>query len=397
MTMQSSRGGWPNWRLIRLSIGLFLLFVAIFVTYLWRLGSLTAGLSPLEASARGNSAELNLIEHSPLYALHKLLQLGFQSIDHLSTFWLRLPSVLLGLILVGCFFYIARGWFGKLSAALATLLFALTPWVILLSRSALPDILLLSPLALLAGYLRFSRQEEKRWRTWLLVMSILGLCLYVPGMFWVVLLAFIISRSRLRQLTQSMPIAMLTAGLILCLIIVLPLVWAIFQDWRLIKPWLLIPAHWQGVTDSLRSISWSALALVWHARQHTDLLIDRLAILSVAQIALMIVGTWAMWHRARIELIGLFALAAFGIVAAGLNQNLMLVSFALAAAGLIVAAGLRYLYIQWRQVFPRNPLPRALALILMTSLIGAQVVFGLRYSLIAWPHTLDTRHTYVLK
>lgn len=104
-----------------------------------------------------------------------------------------------------------------------------------------------------------------------------------------------------------------------------------------------------------------------------------------------------MWRRARKELYGLSSLIVLGIVAAGLNQDLVFLTLALPGIGLIIAAGLRYLYIQWRQIFPRNPIPRALALTLMTLLVALNVFLGIRYSLIAWPHTLDTRHTYVLK
>jgi hypothetical protein len=96
-------------------------------------------------------------------------------------------------------------------------------------------------------------------------------------------------------------------------------------------------------------------------------------------------------------MVGLVLLLVFSIAAAGINQDLKFLTLGLPAVGLIVAAGLRYLYIEWRSVFPRNPLPRALALVLMSTVVGLHVWLGLRYSLIAWPHTVDTRQTYVIK
>jgi succinate dehydrogenase/fumarate reductase cytochrome b subunit len=59
--------------------------------------------------------------------------------------------------------------------------------------------------------------------------------------------------------------------------------------------------------------------------------------------------------------------------------------------------GLRYLFIEWRRVFPRNPMAKYFAIALMFGLILIHVFFGIRYSLLAWPSSADTRQTYMLK
>ena len=93
----------------------------------------------------------------------------------------------------------------------------------------------------------------------------------------------------------------------------------------------------------------------------------------------------------------LLGLSVFGIVAAALNRNLLLLIYVLPAVAVAVAAGLRYLYMEWKSIFPKNPIPKYLAVALITGLVGMHIAYGLRYSLLAWPNTAATKSTYVLK
>ena len=89
--------------------------------------------------------------------------------------------------------------------------------------------------------------------------------------------------------------------------------------------------------------------------------------------------------------------ATFGVLAAGINRNLVLLTPALAAFSVALAAGLRYLYMEWKSVFPLNPIPKYMAIVLIASLALLHVSYGLRYSLSAWPNTTETRATFMLK
>lgn len=147
----------------------------------------------------------------------------------------------------------------------------------------------------------------------------------------------------------------------------------------------------------MKSIGWSALALVWRVRTHNPLIIGRLPLLDIIQIALIVFGTYAMWTKARREMASLLTLIVVAIIFAGFNSNFLLLTLCLPALTTLIGAGLRYLYIEWRSVFPRNPLPLSFALILMACLVGLQVLYGLKYSLVVWPHTPSTKQLYVLK
>jgi hypothetical protein len=104
-----------------------------------------------------------------------------------------------------------------------------------------------------------------------------------------------------------------------------------------------------------------------------------------------------VWAAARNKALALASAILFAILAAGLNNNLRLLALGLPAVGIFMAAGLRYLYIEWRSVFPRNPIPKSLAWLLMVLVVSVQLIYGLSYSLIAWPHTDATKTTYVVK
>ena len=128
-----------------------------------------------------------------------------------------------------------------------------------------------------------------------------------------------------------------------------------------------------------------------------NLILGRLPLLNLIQITFLVFGAYALWSAAKTKTLALAAGILLGILAAGLNNNLSLLALCIPALGIFITAGLRYLYIEWRGVFPRNPLAKNLALLLIGAVVVVNFIFGLRYSLIAWPHSMPTRSTYVLK
>jgi hypothetical protein len=72
-------------------------------------------------------------------------------------------------------------------------------------------------------------------------------------------------------------------------------------------------------------------------------------------------------------------------------------AISLPAVAILDAVGLRYLYEKWFRVFPLNPIPRGFAYIFIFVLIFGQLAYGVRYALLAWPHSLETRKVYVIK
>lgn len=367
----------------------------IFSLYLWHLGTLTKGISPAEASAGASSLSMQSILDNPVYAPHKILQFSVQEIFGHSALALRSVSAILAVLFVFCFFELVKSWFGKMIGSFATLLLATTPWFVLLARSGGPEISLLAPIFVLTSYYWLVRSKSRS--AWLALLISGGLVVFLPGGLWLILFGLAIARRNLKQASGGLGPIQKVLGTFFVLGILIILVHAALKNPSSLKPLLLIPADWPSVIVSIKSIAWDFLALFWRTPLHTDFIIGRLPMFSGGQIVLALFGIFAFLKLARSKLYLLLGIMVFALLAAGLNRNLALLTFALPAIALCVAAGLRYLYMEWRSVFPKNPLPRYLALALIASLVAIHVLYGLRYSLIAWPNSSATRSTYVLK
>jgi len=392
--MFSRLGNAPRPRFTRLTLYLFLALV-IFVLYFWQLGSLTKGLGLAETAAANASSSISVIIDNPTYGPHKLLQYGFQKVFGHGPLQIRLSSVIFSLLFLLCFYVLIKGWFGRLIGVSALLFLAATPWFIQLARHGSPEVLLFSPLAILATYYWLTR--SKTWIAWLCLLVAGSLVLYVPGGLLLILLGLIFGRRNLAKTMGGFSPIRKMLGALLVLVLLAPLIYGTFKNPSILKPLLLIPATWPSPLVGLKTAAWDILALFWRTPVHIDQIIERLPIFNAAQVALAVFGSFALYKLARGKLYLLLGLSVFGIVAAALNRNLLLLSYVLPAVAVAVAAGLRYLYMEWKSIFPKNPIPKYLAVALITGLVGMHIAYGLRYSLLAWPNTAATKSTYVLK
>lgn len=278
---------------------------------------------------------------------------------------------------------------------IATLFLASTPWFVLLARNAGPEISLFAPIALLASYYWLVRSKSKT--AWLCLLISGVLVVYLPGGLWLILLGVLFARDSLKRSIDDLKLAVKILAVFVIVLILAPLVYAGLKNPSAIKLLLLIPTNWPSPLSGIKSVAWDILAIFWRTPVHADFLIGRLPMVSGAQIVLALFGGFALFRLAKTKLYLVVGWFAFGIVAAALNRNLLLLSLALPAITLAIAAGLRYLYMEWRLVFPKNPLPKYLALSLIFSLTFFNIYYGWHYALAAWPNTSATRATYVLK
>ncbi len=251
---------------------------------------------------------------------------------------------------------------------------------------------------LLASYSALVRAKSTNFRSrWLLLVLCVAVFLYVPGMIWLALAGAAFNYRTLLLTARKLGGTTLGLSGLLFVLIILPLVVSSVQSPEVIKTLALWPHSWLSLVDGLKSVGWMGLALVWQAPRHVDLIIGRLPILDVTQVVLVVFGFYVLWTKARRQLLGLLAIVVFGVVAAGINQDVLRLGLTLPALSLVIAAGLRFLYLEWRTVFPVNPIPKALAILLMVTLVGLHVVYGVRYALVAWPHATATKQVYMLK
>jgi hypothetical protein len=278
----------------------------------------------------------------------------------------------------------------------ALFFFAATPIFLILSRQGTAAILLVSPAALMAIYARMHKTSNTNFKLLLLVVTV-SLCLYVPGMIWWIVAGLILGRKKISGLIENVSPAVITFTALFGLLLIAPLAFSLIRDWTLIKPLALIPNQFSDPLLTLKNIAWMAAAIFVKAPYHSIYILGRLPIINVVQIALLAFGLYALWSASKKKLFVLVSNIIFAVVVAGINNKLILLSLSLPAIAVIVCAGLRYLYIEWRSVFPRNPVARAVALTLMGALVIVHLLFGVRYAAVAWPSSTPTKNAYVLK
>lgn len=380
---------------LRPALILILVFAIIFLLFFWRLGNLTPAYSLIEKNSLSQSASLSAVVANPSFAPHKMFQFGSGFLGD-SGLWARLPSVIVALVFLVSFYVVSRRWFGKLVAVLSTLMFASLPWIILTSRSAAPEIMYLSSLALIAGIVWLSMTDRKK--TALFVTSLAAIMVaYTPGLVFFLIVALYLWRRKIIDASREVGRIAWIGAFFLLLIGILPLVWAAIQHPGTLRSIILIPTEIPPPLDILKTVVWGALSFVWSTREGYPLILGRLPLLSVSVTALSVFGFYIMWKRAKSELVAMLILLLTAILGYGLNRDMAVLTIAFPAFGILMAAGLRFLYAEWRSIFPLNPIPKSLAIFLVVGLVALNMMYGIRYALAAWPNNQTTKSIYVLK
>jgi hypothetical protein len=164
-----------------------------------------------------------------------------------------------------------------------------------------------------------------------------------------------------------------------------------------LKQLFLVPVNWPSPLHFGSEIIHMASSIFVRTQGQSLILINNLPILNIALIALAAFGSYALFTAIRSKALTLGFSIVLAIILAALQENISYLALAVPALSTAVTAGLRYLYIEWRGIFPRNPVPKTFAMILIAVVALAQIYYGLDYSLRAWPHTPTVRQTYVLK
>lgn len=383
-----SRSGW-----------LVIVFVtlALFILFLWHLGDLTPGLSKAEVSYAQSSDRFSSIASYPINAPHKMLQLAVHKLSPNHPSLLRLPSVAFAIAFCLSFYALASSWFGRTIGLFGAFIFASLPLMVVSGRQATPEIMYFFPIFFMWIYSYLPKAKTGKAILWLLACLSAAIAFYTPGMIlWLAGAAFICRKNLLRIIREVRP-EFSAVGLLLITASLASLVAVSIKHTAVLKALFLVPNNLGSVLEVLKHCGWMILS-IFIKTGHTDpLIIDRLPLLNILLIALLVFGVYAMQSAARAKAVTLGLAILFAVLAAGFSDSLSLLAYGLPAIVIFISAGLRYIYIEWRGIFPRNPVPKTFALVLIAAVAAVQVYFGVRYSLAAWPNTPATRAAYVLK
>ena len=386
---------WSQGRLLK-SVALLATAVTIFFLYFWQLAELTSGLSQSEIGTIKGSLGWQNIVTDPLNLAHKVPQYILLQFDG-GIFTARLPSALFIALFVGLFYLMVKLWFGEFIGLMGAILLASTPLVIILARQATTGIMLLFIIAIITAHLWLSKRDKYRSFAWISLCTTVALGLYIPGLVWFIAPAFLIVGKKTLRMTKTINHWAVTCGFGLLILLTIPLVLAIINTPSLVPDLAAIPDRLPGPIEFVKTLGWTVLSIFWHQPLINEFSVGRLPILSLAVVFLSIFGAFALWTRARGVLHWLVAILLGSITLSALNKSTAFLLPTVMVASVLAAAGLRYLFVEWNSIFPKNPIPRVLALILIGAVVGINFAYGVRYGLFAWPNTPQTKAIYVLE
>jgi len=372
-----------------------ILAASLFVFLLWRLDGLVPGLSQAETASRSISANLHSLLSDPVNAPYHLLQHLLVSV-HTGTFALRFGSSLLAITIGLCFYAYVRSLFGRIIGLLGTLIFISLPFYAVSARQGTPQVMLFLPAVLI--YLNASMIKSRRIGiTWLLLAAAAGISLYTPGMIWWTAGAAALSYRKLSAQISSLPGSLSGLGIGLLCLAVTPLIVVCGLHPAALKQLLAIPADLPSLQHFGAELIRMAGALAVRTPGGSRLVLDNLPILNITLLALVIFGGYALFISARSKAISIGLNIMLAVILAALNSNPSYLALAIPALIVSAVAGLRYLYVEWRSIFPRNPVPKTFALALIAAVALGQLYYSADYTLRAWPHSPPTLKAYVLK
>jgi hypothetical protein len=382
-----------NWRILGM-LGLAVVVALSFMLY--RLGSLTGGLSDDEVRQQLFASSWHNIAHNPLNAPLTVLEWLFLAIfSHHGQTVTRIPSVLFGLLALASFAYVLRRWYGVRTAFFGTVLFGFSSWFLHVSRFAGPEVLYLWAMPmLLATHIAWERHRKRVIATFLAV-AILAILLYIPGMLWLVLLSLGLQAHHLiggwRQLKRHWQQICLVA---LFVAILLPLAAALAKTPSLVQQWLGLPQTFSNPGEVPHRFVQTLSFLVWRGPQQPQLWLDRLPVLDVFSalmgiLGLIFYGKHLTAPRTRL-LASLYVIGAIFFALGGSVSFSILIPIVY----LIITAGVGYLLHEWLRVFPRNPLARSIGFGLLGLAIAMACFYNVRSYYTAWPHSPTTGPTF---
>lgn len=366
---------------------------AVLGLMLYQLVSLMPGLSVNEVAVY-NSA------HSPSAITDNMVNAPYKSAVFISTkifevdFGVRLVGALVGTLAVILFFFLVKELFGTLIGLATTVMFATSSLLLGMSRTATPNIMLLSLLAIIAvaAYIRFGKRTDIGWIT---AAFVIGLSLYVPGIFLfvlpVIIWKFKYARDSIKTINKP---AIITASAIFAILLI-PILLSLITD----------PAIWKGyvgINGELNTITimakyaYAAVASIFVISPiDSAYWLGRQPILDVFATAMFICGAFSLIKHYKLDRLWLILGVAFlSIVWIGATTNRYGVIILLPFIYLVIGAGLRMLTDEWFSVFPKNPIAKYIGAGLLVIAIAVSVNFQLHRFFVAWPNNEATRQAF---
>ena len=369
--------------------------LSLLALVMYRLGTLTPGLSAGEAVVASTPIGWNGIYNEPLFLpLDVIRSIIFFAFNDVGNLLLRAPNAFFGLLTVACMAYVLKRWHGTRTAIFGTVLFATSAWFLHVSRLASNDVmyLLAIPLLLATG-VALSRHSNKALVFYGSVFA-WGLLLYIPGLLWLVALTVFWQRKYIKAGWQHFSKLWQRA-----LYVFVGLLWLPLLIYHLIKSsnvllWLGAPEQFAAPLVLLKDFVAVFVHLFVRGPLYPEVWLGQLPVLNIFILISCIVGIYfyarnpkAIRTRQLLSyfIVGVVLIALKGDVALSLLVSLMFI---------FAATGVAYLLREWLKVFPNNPFARSLGIAIICVAVGLSAIYGIRSYFVAWPNNSVTKGVF---
>jgi hypothetical protein len=382
-----------HWRLL---LGMVAGIAGVCFLMLFRLGSISGGLSQNEVKQAVFSSSWHHIIQNPLNLPLTFVQwLILTIIPHHGNTVTRAASPIFGVLALVAFAYILRRWYGVRSAVYGTVIFGFCSWFFHVSRYAGADVLYLwSVPTLIALFIAWERHHTRK-RVVYVALASLAVLLYVPGMVWLVLAGLLLQSHLLMHSWKSVKSILGRVLLVATpVVLAIPLIIAFVSRPWLIQTWLGLPSNFGTPQSVVRGLAHSVSFFVYKGPATPELWLVRAPILNFFAIVLAVLGAMFYakhYHAPRTRLLLAFFIIGALLFALG---GPVTISVLVPLVYLLVAAGFGYLLHEWLQVFPRNPLARAVGFGLLGIVVLLTCTYELKAYYIAWPHNPATKTAF---
>jgi hypothetical protein len=359
----------------------------------WQLGTLTGGYSLSELNAYNASLHLKDIYHFPVNAPFTLLTHALQYLHRDSLLVVRVAATVAGLATLTAFYWLVRYWHGQRAAIFGTVLFGTSAWFLHTARLGTPDVLMFGVLGLTACGVWF-----KHSRTALpvvLLLTLVALLLYVPGMVWFILAGVIWQLKTIDRVFKQ-HLWMVSVGAVLFLAILAPLGLAISHSPEMAKIMVGLPAGWPSPLHVLENLARVPFQFVFRGPLDPQHWLGRLPILDAFSLGMIFLGIYVYIKHAKLirtQLMVVILLIGTGLVALGGAVSLSII---VPFVYILAAAGIGLLIDRWYTVFPRNPIARGVGAGLMSLAVLASCWYGYRHYFVAWPNAPETKPVFTI-
>src|ERR1035437_2689748 len=377
-----------NWRS---SLVPLVTLLSISGVYLFRVSSLTHNLlSNREADAHNTYQSFKGFVTNPINAPYRLIDYLFLHLHTPTTAFTRYASVTFGLLACLLFFIIIRRWHGQRSAIFTTILFAISGWMLHVTRLGTPDILFVLVPLVLVLLASWAHKTEKHFFALLCMSLIFGLLFYIPGAIWFVIATSVLIRKAIIGHIRNLKIWKSLILLLIILVALAPLVHAMYLSPHLIRSWLFLPSAFPKPITLLKQLAESITFLFARGPFATDLWLAHTPIFDIFTSVMCLLGVYfyvRYYNNLRSYTLSSFLI--IGGILVGLN-GVNAMGFVIPTVYLLVGTGLTYVLRDWLTVFPRNPVARISGILLVTGVIAIATTYHLESYFVAWRSSPNT-------